>query len=343
MTRVPHGGPALRRVQAVFSHTAAPDEGGVLFLELLVRRFPYHTPEEWRERIDGGSVTLDGARVAPDATIRPGMVLRYTMDYAEPAVPIDWKLLHREGDLALVHKPAGLPVHKTGRVFVNVLARLVREELGEGWAPLNRLDAETSGIVAFARGQALRGAAPGTPGTTWVKSYLAVVDGHLSAGTVHDGPLADWTEHAIRSRVRVHPSGKTARTVFVPLAHADGCTLVLARPVTGRKHQIRAHLADLGFPIVGDKVYGPRGAEGHYYLKRLQGELAPEDIAALGAPHQLLHAVALEIRGTDGAGIAGMDFNLPEGFRQRFPLATEAWLRAELERHPPAASAEAGT
>jgi 23S rRNA pseudouridine1911/1915/1917 synthase len=130
-----------------------------------------------------------------------------------------------------------------------------------------------------------------------------------------------------------HVDGKPARTRFLPLAHADGKTLVLARPETGRKHQIRAHLADLGHPIVGDKVYGLDGS-GRYYLKRLEGDLTSEDIAALGAPHQLLHAVRLEIRDESGAGISATDFDLPEGFRRRFPDLTEEWLTRTRSRTP---------
>lgn len=313
----------FRRVRAVFSHRAEPGEAGLPFLQLLLKRFPYHTGEEWAERVRDGRVTLDGGVVAPELPVASKALLHYVVDdYLEPAVPVDFRELARAGDLALVHKPAGLPVHKTGKVFVNVLANLYREFRGDAeWSPLNRLDVETSGIVAFARGrEALRRFSPVEPGVRWAKDYLAVAEGILSGETVHDGPLSEWPEHAIRSRVRVHQGGKPARTRFIPLASKDGKTLVLARPETGRKHQIRAHLADLGHPIVGDKVYGQDGS-GRYYLKRLTEELDADDFAALGARHQLLHAVRLEIRDKEGAGIAGADFRLPEGFERYFPEA----------------------
>jgi 23S rRNA pseudouridine1911/1915/1917 synthase len=315
--------PATRRVSAVFSHIAAPNEGGVSFLDLLIRRFPYHTPEEWTTRILSGRVRLDGAAAAPETSILPRMVLEYRVeDYEEPAVPLDFREIAMEGDLALVHKPAGLPVHKTGKIFVNVLANLYRAfKQDEAWTPLNRLDVETSGIVAFARGrEALRRFSPGTPGTQWTKTYLAVAQGVLREPGVHEGPLAEWPEHAIRSRMRVHPDGKAARTQYAPLETSGDKTLVVVRPVTGRKHQIRAHLADLGFPIVGDKVYS---LDGRYYLKRLEGELDADDIAALQAPHHLLHAVSLDVRDAQGAGIAGIDTFLPDGFLKFFPNALE--------------------
>lgn len=311
----------FRRVHAVFSHEASPEEAGLPFLQLLLRRFPYHSGEEWTERVRDGRVTLDGAVVDVETPVPGRATLRYRVDdYLEPAVPVDFREIVREGDLALVHKPAGLPVHKTGRVFVNVLANLYRGfRQDAGWSPLNRLDAETSGIVAFARGrEALGRFSPGNPGTSWAKDYLAVAEGVLSGETVHDGPLSEWPEHPVRSRVRVHPDGKPARTRFLPLATRNGKTLVLARPETGRKHQIRAHLADLGHPIVGDKVYAH---EGRYYLKRIGGELDDADFAALGARHQLLHAVRLEIRDKDGAGISGIDLDLPVEFLRYFPEA----------------------
>jgi RluA family pseudouridine synthase len=335
--------PRTRRVSKTFSHTAAPDDvagGGVSFLELLLKRFPYHTAAEWTARIQDGRVTLNDVVAVPEAGVNRGDRLQYQVDdYEEPAVPIDFHEIRCDGDLALVHKPAGLPVHKTGKVFVHVLANLYRELKGdEAWTPLNRLDVETSGIVAFAKGrEALRRFSPGSEGSVWTKTYLAVVTLpspiHTALPDRHDGPLAEWPEHPIRSRMRVtseeNSDGKAATTHFRTLLTSGDKALVLVRPVTGRKHQIRAHLADLGFPIVGDKVYS---LEGRYYLERLQGDLGEEAVAALQAPHQLLHAVQLEIRDAEGHGITATDLDLPEPFRRYFPEATEQFLREVLSQ-----------
>jgi 23S rRNA pseudouridine1911/1915/1917 synthase len=360
---------STRRVSKTFTHSAVPDDltdraqGGASFLRVLLKRFPYHTESEWRARILDGRVTLQGIQATPDTLVSRGDLITYQVDdYEEPAVPIDFRELVVAGDLALVHKPAGLPVHKTGKVFVNVLANLYRAfKHDDAWTPLNRLDVETSGIVAFGRGRdALRTFSPGNEASVWTKTYLAVVDGVIEHPVTHDGPLAEWPEHPIRSRMRVHASGKAALTHFHPLAVREGKTLVLARPVTGRKHQIRAHMADLGFPIVGDKVYNH---DGYYYLKRLEGELSAEDVAVLQSPHQMLHAVSLKISvsepgdskavlaqlagndlggmtergpnsggGSGASGIVGWDLNLPDSFRQLFPMVTDEWLQDRLNQ-----------
>ncbi len=319
-----------RPVRAVFSRIAAPSEGGVSFLEFLARRFPYHTAEEWKERVREGKVLLENRMADPDTRVERGMRIEYCVDgYEEPAVPLDFRELSCSDCLALVHKPAGLPVHKTGKVFVNVLANLYRAFKGDaGWTPLNRLDVETSGIVAFARGrEALRRFSPGNAETRWSKTYLAVVEGVLTEGGSVDSPLGELAGDPIRTRMHPHPGGKPARTLFRPLFARANKTLVLVQPVTGRKHQIRVHLASIGHPVVGDKVYGHGG---RYYLKRLEGELHADDHAVLGAQHQVLHAVSLEIRDSHGEGISGTDFNLPEPFPHYFPEATEESLTKHL-------------
>ncbi len=308
-----------RRVRATFSHTAAASESGGSFLDLLCRRFTYHTREEWIERIQDGHVLLNGASASPDTPIQTGMRLQYRMEnYEEPAVPISFSEILTQGNLALVHKPAGLPVHKTGRVFVYTLANLYRQHRKDPtWAPLNRLDVETSGIVAFARGsEALRQYSPTEPGTLWKKFYLAVVHGEITSDGSVDFPLAEKPGDSIRSRMHPDPHGKRAKTLFHPLSVRNGKTLLRVQPLTGRKHQIRAHLAAIGHPIVGDKAYS---LDGRHYLKRLEKELDEADYAALGASHQLLHAVHLEIRNQTGEGIVGTDSEVPEDFRKLFP------------------------
>lgn len=319
-----------RRVRAEFSRVAAPSEGGVSFLEFLAARFPYHTRKEWTARILDGRVLLEKRPAGPETRVERGMRVEYRVDdYAEPAVPLNFRELVCRNDLALVHKPPGLPVHKTGRIFVHVLANLYRDFKGDAaWSPLNRLDVETGGIVAFARGSdATRRFSPGNRTARWFKTYLAVTEGTPAEESVLDGPLCDVPGDVIRTRMHVHPGGKPARTLYRTLASRDGKGLVLLRPVSGRKHQIRAHLAWAGFPVAGDKIYGHGG---RFYLKRLHGELDADDLSVLGAPHQLLHAAALAIRDTEDKGIEGVDLDLPEGFPRYFPEATPAWLAERI-------------
>jgi 23S rRNA pseudouridine1911/1915/1917 synthase len=309
-----------RLVEAVFSHTVAAFQGGDSLLDYLSRRFPYHGRAAWLERIADGSVRVDGRNALSALALRSGMRVEYRVpEYAEPEVPTDFRVLDEKGDLVLLHKPPGLPVHKTHRVFVNTLANLFRQQKQDpSWTPLHRLDKETSGLLAFARGpQAFRRFSPGAS-TRWVKLYLAVLRGSPPEQGVHTSPLAENPGDPIRSRMHPDPSGKPAETRFHVLARRSGLALVLARPITGRKHQIRAHCAAAGFPVLGDKIYSE---EGRHYLKRLQAPLTDEDFRALGAPHHLLHACYLEIRDPQGEGIQGLDADLPRAFRGFFPEA----------------------
>ena len=162
----------------------------------------------------------------------------------------------------------------------------------------------------------------------WKKMYLAVVRGSMSSGGSIELPLAEKVGDIIRSRMHPDPAGKAAKTLFHPLQVNGDKTLVLVRTLTGRKHQIRCHLAAMGFPIAGDKM---SSMDGKYYLKRLEGELDEVDIEALGAPHHLLHAFHLEIRDKNGEGIQGTDFDLPMDFRRLFPeTASVEWLKKIL-------------
>lgn len=251
------------------------------------------------------------------------------VDYEEPEVPTDFSLLGRHGDLAFFHKPAGLPIHRTGKIFFQTLANLARESLADdAWAPLNRLDRETSGIVAFARGpQALRDLAPAGPSAAWTKVYAAVVRGELPETGVGrmDQPLGEIPGDAIRCRMHPNPGpgGKAALTLYRTLARKDGLSLVALSPVTGRKHQLRVHLAAAGCPVVGDKIYS---GEGRAYLARLERELGTGDFAVLGARRHLLHAFHLRIDARDMEAREAWDWDAGEEFASVFPLdRARAW------------------
>jgi RluA family pseudouridine synthase len=290
--------------------------GGATLLDYLARRFDYNTRDRWAELLSLGRMDLEGSLASGSEILREGQRLLFrVVDYEEPEVPLDWRVLPFEGpgphpeDLMFVHKPAGLPVHRTGKIFFQTLANLVKEKLGDmTWSPLNRLDRETSGIVAFARGpKAFWKYAPSNPAVKWTKLYLAVVRGTLpdtGIGRI-DQPLGELPGDVIRSRMHVHSGGKRALTLYQTLESRDGQSLVALSPITGRKHQLRAHLSWAGCPVVGDKIYSGGGKA---YLARLERELAADDFAELGSEVHLLHSFRLDILPALGEASAALDF-----------------------------------
>ena len=300
---------ALPKINSSFTTVVRNPPPGRGLVEYLTIRFSYHSREEWLDLLAQGRLSLDGATAHAEARLRQGQTLRFAVvDYEEPDVPTDFRVLtgSENGDLLFIHKPADLPMHRTGKIFFQTLANLVRESLGDSaWSPLNRLDRETSGIVAFARGpQALREYAPTQPGCGWTKMYAAVTAAPPKHATGRfTSPLMERSDDPVRCRMHEHPLGKPALTLFHTVATEGGRALVALSPVTGRKHQLRAHLAADGCPVVGDKIYS---LDSKAYLKRLESDLDEDDYLELGARHHLLHSFHLRI------GRAGLPF-------------TEAW------------------
>lgn len=296
-------------------------------LDYLERRFTYHSRSEWSDLLAKRRLELEGRTADGGETLREGMELRFAVvDYEEPEVPLDFRILEKSRDLCFVHKPAGMPVHRTGRIFFQTLANLVKEALGDmAWSPLNRLDRETSGLLAFARGpEAFRTFAPSAPDSRWTKFYAAVVRGAPPgpAGLI-DVPLGELEGSAIRCRMHPVAGGKPARTLYHLIAERNGLSLMALSPITGRKHQLRAHLAGLGSPVLGDKIYS---LEGKAYLKQLGGELGDSDRAELGASRHLLHAFCLRVGAGSDADYEAWDWDVGTEFARVFKaLEVRAW------------------
>jgi 23S rRNA pseudouridine1911/1915/1917 synthase len=331
----------LPRINSSFT-SRVRNPGGDTLLDYLARRFDYRTKDQWAELIALGRLQVEDRIVSAGDALREGQRLRFSVvDYEEPEVPTGFRILPLDPaspgrapelreDLLLVHKPAGMPVHRTGKIFFQTLANMLREQLRDpAWAPLNRLDRETSGIVAFARGaDALRTLAPFSPEARWTKFYAAVVLGRPpeTGIGVFDLSLGEKPGDAIRCRMHAFPSGtapspgasgaKEALTLYRTLAEADGKSLVVLSPVTGRKHQLRAHLAAAGCPVVGDKIYS---GDGRAYLDRLERELGEEDFLRLGARRHLLHAFLLRIEDGEGRAAKAEDWDFGADFESVFP------------------------
>ncbi len=171
-------------------------------------------------------------------------------------------ILQDDNDVLLVNKPALLVCHPSKKGPWSSLAGACREYLQQERSHLvSRLDRETSGIVLFAKHRLkARHLQMALEQRKVKKTYLAILEGELAEETSVDAALGPDKHSIVRSKntIITHDGRKQeAQTKFTPL-HTNGrYTLAKVDPVTGRKHQIRAHALHIGHHVTGDKIYGP--------------------------------------------------------------------------------------
>jgi len=207
-------------------------------------------------------------------------------------------IVHEDDALLVVNKPAGLVCHPTKGDERSSLVGRMRLAFGAEHDAhlLNRLDRETSGLLLLAKGDAnARELRRLLERGRVVKEYVAVVHGWPDGeeGTI-DAPIGLAENSAVAVRRGVRADGKEARTNFEVeqrFEREEGRFAVLRLLLsTGRTHQIRVHLAHLGHPIVGDKIYG---GDERAYLDFTRRELSEARRIALMLPCQALHARSL--------------------------------------------------
>ncbi|WP_164007980.1 RluA family pseudouridine synthase [Pyxidicoccus trucidator] len=254
-----------------------------------------------RERLQGvirRGILCDERKLKPSTPVYPGLTFRLRRRASEePETPTDLPVVFQDEWLMVLDKPAGLPIHPTARYHKGTLVTLLRERFGERHAePAHRLDRETSGLVVCGRTtDSCRVLGRLFMSRDVHKEYLAVCEGHPPEDSfVVDAPIAEGTE-LIRIAVRIDAvEGKESRTRFQVLQRfsRDGEPFALLRcfPETGRQHQIRVHLREAGFPLVGDKMYGP---DPGYFDRFSKHCLEPEAWLRLRLPRHALHAARI--------------------------------------------------
>jgi RluA family pseudouridine synthase len=256
-------------------------------------RFTYLTQEQWRQEIQDGKVSLDGAIINDCATtLRGGEMLAWDgTGIVEPVVDEKITILYEDEWFVAVNKPGNLPVHPAGRYFHNTLTALLTDRFGRKVYPVHRIDRETSGVVLLAfdgknAGNLSASLARGS------KEYLALAHGNFpDQELIVDLPLGRDGESAVSKKRKAWPGGtQSALTRFRKILTAGDISLVRCLPATGRLHQIRAHLLAVGFPIVGDKLYGRDEAA---FLTFIKQGLTAELERQLVLPRCALHAAKL--------------------------------------------------
>ena len=175
--------------------------------------------------------------------------------------------------LLAVDKPSGLLVHGDG-TGARTLTDLVREATGIACAQaVQRLDSETTGLVLFSLDKEVQPALDAAVVSGAVrKRYIALVAGRLAGGERTIDAAIGRDRHDAR-RMRVSKTGKHAATIVRPLARYGNATLVELELLTGRRHQIRVHMASIGHPVVGDALYQGPASKGGLMLHALEERL----------------------------------------------------------------------
>lgn len=232
-------------------------------LQALCARFPRIAATTWQARLDEGRVLDERGRpVESDAACRAGMNLYYYRQvHAEPRIPFEESVLHVDAHLVVADKPHFLPVTPAGAyVRETLLARLIRRLGNPALVPLHRIDRATAGLVLFSadpssrdRYQALfRDRGISKRYEAWAPALPALGFPHVRASRLAPGdPFFRMCETA---------GAPNSETRVEVIERAGQFWRYQLEPVSGRKHQLRVHMAALGAPIVHDRFY-PRLAD----------------------------------------------------------------------------------
>lgn len=243
-------------------------------------------------------IRSDLRNLKPSSSLQAGERLELDLPELEggqtemPPIP---PVLHQDRDVVAFDKPSGLLAHPVGGTFAWGLINLAREAYpGEELHLLHRLDRETSGVSLVARSELANvGVKQAFKDREVLKTYHAIVRGRVAWDYQDvDAPIGS-DDSEIRIKQGVVSGGQPARTEIRVVARFPRLTLVSCRPHTGRTHQIRVHLHHLGFPILGDRLYGQ---ETDVFLGLLNRRPVSRLRVRLGHPRHCLHARALHLR-----------------------------------------------
>jgi 23S rRNA pseudouridine1911/1915/1917 synthase len=289
------------------------------FDQFLREKFPAASRAVFKRLIEEGHIRVDGKIVKATHTPRAGERIEIQWPQPKPAeaqpeeIPLD--ILFEDKSLLVLNKPAGLVVHPAAGHEEHTLVNALLHHCGGSLSGIggvarpgivHRLDKETSGCLVVAKNDETHLALSKQFSERQVeKIYNAIVCGEMAreSGEIR-AAIARHPSHRKRMAARDDDSGRAAHTKWRVLEKLSGATLVESRILTGRTHQIRVHFQFIGYPVAGDKTYGPR------QNSRL------EEMTGYQAPRVLLHSRELAFIHPRTEKRMNFEAPLPEDFEE---------------------------
>ncbi len=247
-----------------------PDDDGKRLDVYVAECVPALSRSQAQRLIRTGHVRVNGAEARPSTPLVAGCIVEVDVPPPEPDTPepeaLPLTIRYEDDDLAVIEKPAGMVVHPgaghASGTLVNALLFHLSGLSGIGGKArpgiVHRLDRGTSGLMVVAKHDAAHQAlARQFAGRRVEKLYTALVWGRPEKGAVFDRPIGRDPVHRQKMSTRA-PKGRAALTRIVDVEPLGPLSLVTVAIESGRTHQIRVHLSEAGYPVVGDPVYGGR-------------------------------------------------------------------------------------
>jgi 23S rRNA pseudouridine1911/1915/1917 synthase len=282
-------------LETIIEVVVPSDLAGIRLDQALARLLPNWSRSRLQTWIREKRISVDGAAAIPKQKVWSGEKIEVRpASRSDEAVhepePISLDIVYEDDSLIVINKPAGLVVHPgSGNWQGTMLNALLHHAAELKSIPragiVHRLDKDTSGLLVVAKTlETQTHLVRQLQKHTVNRDYLALVLGTVSADGWVDAPVG---RHPIeRTKMAVTAGGKPARTFYHVLEKLDGCTLLRCSLETGRTHQIRVHMHSVGYPLLGDPVYGGKPGRNIRHATLM---------TVTGLSRQALHAYRLEL------------------------------------------------
>lgn len=288
---------------------------GKSILDYLSGRFTYRSIESWENEIHSQRILIQELPTHKDFLLKGGESITYLpIPIPEPEVRRDLKILYEDEWYVAMDKPPFLPVHPSGPFQANTALKISESIMNTKLYLCHRIDRETSGVLLFAKNTKSLSKLQNLFSNEGIyKKYHVAVFGNFPDELNLRGSLEMQLGSKIRKKYYFseNEEGKV-ETHFRKVFHKSELSFLEALPKSGKTHQIRATLCSIGFPVVGDKMYGKSD---DFYLEFLETGNTKELAEKAGFHRQILHASELGFRHPETNGDIMIKSSIPKDIK----------------------------